>query len=147
MRVLRVMVMMAIVVSAVALAAPVDGKSKTAGKSNTKPAATQNDGLPKGAEKIGDATWRYKDPKGKTWIYSKTLFGYSRRPETAESAEAPIAKQKESAAFTVVAVKDGVVTFQSKSVFGASRWNRKIDELTADEKASYEAYQQAAAQE
>jgi hypothetical protein len=39
------------------------------------------DGVPKGAVAISPVEYRFKDTKGKTWIYRQTPFGYSKSEE------------------------------------------------------------------
>jgi hypothetical protein len=41
------------------------------------------DGVPKGAVAISPIEYRFKDTKGKTWIYRQTPFGYSKSEEKA----------------------------------------------------------------
>ncbi|HUS06339.1 MAG TPA: hypothetical protein VMZ52_08590 [Bryobacteraceae bacterium] len=46
-------------------------------------------GIPKGAVAISPLEYRYKDAKGKTWIYRKSPFGYSKTEESAAAPAAP----------------------------------------------------------
>jgi hypothetical protein len=88
---------------------------------------------PAGAVKVDDNFYRFTDAKGKKWVYRKTPFGWAKMEETPETA-APAPRQSEA---EIRVLSDGeVVKFEKSSPFGASRWERKIDELSADEKTA-----------
>lgn len=108
-------------------------ESKASGKA-AKPEA----GLPAGAEKSANGSWRYKDPSGKVWIYDKTPFGFSRR---AESADKVVEDEAAKPRFRIVEVKGDSITFENPTPFGKPRWTRQRAELTKDEKLSLEAYE------
>jgi len=104
-------------------------------------------GLPEGAEPAGDRTWRYKDKAGKTWIYIRTPFGFSKSEEKPSGVESePAANKVESAgpAFRIVSVKGDVVAFERDSPFGKSKWTKKKSELAGDEVAALDQYQSTA---
>ncbi|HNY41494.1 MAG TPA: hypothetical protein PKJ41_13930 [Bryobacteraceae bacterium] len=104
-------------------------------------------GLPEGAEPAGDRTWRYKDKAGKTWIYVRTPFGFSKAEEKTPGTEIEPAVNKEKVAapaFRIVSVKGDVVAFERDSPFGKSKWTKKKSELAADELAELEKFQTAA---
>jgi hypothetical protein len=112
-----------------------------------KPQSKPPSGLPEGAESIGERTWRYKDKTGKTWIYYKSPFGYSRSEEKAAGTESepPANRQKVAApAFRIVSVQGEVVSFERDTAFGKSKWTKKKGELAADELAELEKFQSAA---
>ena len=89
------------------------------------------------AEKVGDGTWKWKDPQGKTWVYHSTPFGYSRSEEVPEKTTAL------PSGLRVVEVKNGKVTFEQATPFGKTQRVRPISELDGDDKAAYEAYLKA----
>ncbi|HME08700.1 MAG TPA: hypothetical protein VKG25_16710 [Bryobacteraceae bacterium] len=87
--------------------------------------------LPSGAQKVDDSSYRYRDAQGKTWIYSRTPFGFSRAEEVST-----MAKQAEMADSNPVKVRDlgDSYEFVKGSPFGQSRWTRKKSELTSEER-------------
>ncbi len=88
---------------------------------------------PAGAVKVDDNFYRFTDAKGKKWVYRKTPFGWAKIEETAETAPPP----PRPAEAEIRVLSDGdVVKFEKASPFGTSRWERKADELTADEKTA-----------
>lgn len=112
----------------------VSGQTKDSAQ---KPAAVASS-LPTGAEKVGQDQWKWKDPQGKTWMYYRTAFGYTRLEEVPD---------KESASpsgYRVVEVKSAEVTFERATPFGKSRWSRPVTDLNDDEKAALEAFKKAA---
>lgn len=112
-----------------------------------KQEAKPQGGLPEGAEPAGERIWRYKDKAGKTWIYVKSPFGFSKSEEKAAGTEStpPVNLQKVAApAFRIVSVKGEVVSFESDSPFGKSKWTKKKSALAADELAELEKFQSAA---
>ena len=105
------------------------------------PLMAQN-GLPAGAEKIADQTYRWKDKDGVVWLYHRSPFGYHKAKEADEQARAAAAA-KIAQPIKVLAVKDDVVSFEMASPFGPRRWTRKVSELTADERAALQRQEQA----
>ena len=88
---------------------------------------------PAGAVKVDENFYRFTDAKGKKWIYRKTPFGWAKMEETPETA-APAPRQSEA---EIRVLSDGeVIKFEKASPFGTSRWERKIDQLTADERTA-----------
>ncbi len=107
---------------------------------STKPAArppaekqTAASPLPAGAEQVREGVWRFKDSSGKTWIYTKTPFGYTRELE-GKRDDSPAAPN-----FHVVAIEGDTVKFERSTPFGKTVWTRNISELDEREKAVYEA--------
>lgn len=137
MTILKRVVLAGAMAAAVLAASPEEGQKTKSAKAPAK-AEKAAPALPAGAEQTSETTWRYKDPQGKVWVYSKTPFGYSRH---AEGETAGKEAQRPRATYRVLEVKGGVVTFESASVFGKSRWSKKRDELNADEKASLDAHE------
>lgn len=104
-------------------------------------------GLPAGAVPAGDRTWRYTDKSGKTWLYYRTPFGFSKSEEKAADAlrESAAKLEKTAApAFRIVSVKGDVVGFERDSPFGKSKWTKKRSELAADELAALDQFEKAA---
>ncbi|WP_321475904.1 hypothetical protein [uncultured Paludibaculum sp.] len=98
------------------------------------PAAASSE-LPANAEKIQEGVYKAKDAKGKTWIYSRTPFGWTK---TDEAAFQEAAKSSEMPPIRVVAVEGDKVKFERDSPFGKSVWSKPINDLAADERAAYE---------
>ncbi len=86
--------------------------------------------LPSGAQKIDDSSYRYRDAQGKTWIYTRTPFGFSR---SEEGAAKPVEVVAETNPVKVRDLGDSY-EFVKSSPFGQSRWTRKKSELTPDER-------------
>ena len=117
------------------------GSGKPQAESGSKAAPKTNavgGGLPSGAVKAEDGTWRYKDASGKVWIYEKSPFGYSKRSEPAEK---PTSEEPTKPPYRVVEVKGDLITFETSNPFGKARWTRKRDEMNKNEKLSLEAYE------
>ena len=91
---------------------------------------------PANAEKIGDGVYKATDTAGKTWIYTRTPFGYSK---VAESEHQAAGNSVQSAALQVVSIDGDKVKFQRDTPFGKSVWTRAKSELSEDEKAALEA--------
>ncbi|MBI4892386.1 MAG: hypothetical protein HY821_17310 [Acidobacteria bacterium] len=103
-----------------------------------KPAAKAVSGLPANAEKLGEGTYRVKDSAGKTWIYTQSPFGYSRKEEGA----APAVPARSAAAITIRAVevtKDSV-RFERDTPFGKAAWTKPLDNLEEAEKTALEKF-------
>jgi hypothetical protein len=107
----------------------------------TKPPA----GLPAGAQQVDERTWRHKDNAGKSWLYYRTPFGWSRGEEKIEEARLKEAQEKVAApAFRITSVKGEVVAFERDSPFGKSKWTKKKSDLGADERLALEQFESAA---
>ena len=113
-------------------------------KKATTPAPVKQLTIPADAVKIGENSYSKTDEQGKKWIYYQTPFGVTR-------AEEPTAAQKEAAAsppaipdFTAADEGDKV-RFTKKTPFGTQTWTRGKNELTADERATWERQKQASA--
>ena len=89
------------------------------------PPATQS--IPASALPAGPNLFRYTDASGKSWLYSRTPFGISRREDT---PALPAATEAPSA--TVVDLGDSV-RFEIKTPFGSTRWVSKKADLTDGE--------------
>lgn len=101
----------------------------------TAPAAPPSD-----AVQVDEQRWRWTDAKGKSWLYRRTPFGWTKWEEGKDSAsEAPKAASEEAkSTLRVEGVEGDVVRFQRQMPFGPSRWTRKIADLTEDERTAYE---------
>ena len=104
--------------------------------------APASEGLPAGAEKIADLTYRWKDKDGVAWLYHKSPFGWHVAKEADEKARAESAP-KPMPQIKVLSVKDDVVSFEMASPFGPRRWFHKTSELTAEEKAAVQRQEQS----
>ena len=90
--------------------------------------------IPANAVKAADGSYHYTDPKGKKWIYYKTVFGVS-RTEDKPAAEMP----KVDDTVNITAREDGdTIHFERPTPFGAHKWERKKSDLDATEKAVWE---------
>lgn len=95
--------------------------------------------VPEGAERIEPYTYRHKDSEGTVWIYKETPFGVVRYEEKDKPAAAPKATEADP---LLKAFDEGeVVRFEKRTAFGKSTWRRKKTELTASERAAWEAAQ------
>lgn len=111
-------------------------QAKTAPKSTVRraPAAAGTE-LPAGAEKIQEGVYKAKDAKGKTWIYSRTPFGWTR---TDEAAAKQAAQASEAPQVRVVSVEGDKVKFERDTPFGKSVWTKSVNDLAGEEKTAYE---------
>ncbi len=96
------------------------------------PAKTREAGVPVDAVEIGPHTYRYRDSKGKVWIYSQTPFGVARREDVPASPEE--AKKAQEAKDRLIgatrAVEEGdSIHFTRDSPFGLMEWRRKKADL------------------
>ena len=85
---------------------------------------------PKGSVPVEPGLWRYKDDKGKVWMYRRTPFGLAKfAPEAGDMAKADKAESD------FIKAEDGgdVVKFERKTPFGTSRWTRKKSQLQGAE--------------
>ena len=86
--------------------------------------------IPDGATQAGPNLYRYTGNIGKTWLYSRTPFGLSRREE--KSATPPVTG--DSQLVTVTDLGDSV-RFERRVPFGITTWVTKKNELTDGEQA------------
>jgi hypothetical protein len=137
-------------------------------------AAANPDGVPKGATETAPGVYRFVDKDGKAWLYRKTPFGIQKSAEkdakeseknadasgersrmtpfgktSAEAKASPAREKSEAAPNSAVRTKvteDGDnIHFERPTPFGMSRWSRKKDELTTEEKRLWEDHRAAAA--
>jgi hypothetical protein len=111
------------------------GKAQAAVARRNVAKNTGNVELPANAEKVRDGVWRSRDAAGKTWIYTRTPFGFAR---VEENAQQDSASSSSGPAVVATAVQGDSVTFERESPFGKSRWTRKVADLSDEEKAAYE---------
>ena len=86
--------------------------------------------VPNGATQAGSNLYRYTDTSGKTWLYSRTPFGLSKREDKAAAQSATSASQL----VTVTDLGD-CVRFERKVPFGITTWVSKKSDLTDGEQA------------
>jgi hypothetical protein len=116
-------------------------ESVPSAKKDAKPkaapaAAAKVTKIPDGAVQIDASSYRYTAPDGKTKLYVKTPFGIMSADEQAMTPAAANSHADE----TVKATLDGdTVRFERPSPFGTFRWQRKVTELTDEERAVWQA--------
>lgn len=113
------------------------GAAQTAARPAARPAPkpTGQITLPAGAEKVSEGVYRAKDASGKTWIYTRTPFGFARNEEGA----APAAPRPDVPGVRVLDVKGDTVRFERETPFGKAVWSRAVADLNETEKAAYQA--------
>lgn len=93
--------------------------------------------LPAGAVQIEKNAWRATGKDGKTYIYRRTPFGFSKYEAGDVPAEEPVTG--------LVAIDKGdTVEFQRKTPFGLSKWTKKKGELDENETAALKQAAQSA---
>ncbi len=97
--------------------------------------------LPPNAEKIGESTWRARDAEGRAWIYRRTPFGLSREREGEAAKES-----RRPAGIRVVGADGASAVFERQTPFGAKRWTKSLEELSAGEKQALEDWRKAGRQ-
>lgn len=91
----------------------------------------QNASIPAAATQTSPNLYRYTDESGKTWLYSRTPFGISKREDKPATPPSPT---YESQLVTVTDLGDSV-RFERKVPFGITTWVSKKSELTDGEQA------------
>ena len=91
----------------------------------------QNASIPPAATQTSPNLYRYTDKNGKTWLYSRTPFGISKREDKPATPPSSI---YESQLVTVTDLGDSV-RFERKVPFGITTWVSKKSELTDGEQA------------
>lgn len=86
--------------------------------------------VPAAATQAGPDLYRYTDISGKTWLYSRTPFGISKREDKPATQSAIY----DSQLVTVTDLGDSV-RFERKVPFGITTWVSKKNELTDGEQA------------
>jgi hypothetical protein len=120
-------------------AAPAKTTAKAAPKAKTKPKQGPIT-IPPDAKETAPGTYRWVDPKGVAWTYTKTPFGIMR----AEEKPDPIDYSDKTANWVVTDQGDEVA-FERPYPFGGSiRWTRKKTELNEAETAAWSRSQAAA---
>ncbi|MDE3197466.1 MAG: hypothetical protein KGN84_14040 [Acidobacteriota bacterium] len=109
--------------------------TKTAAKKTAakKTNAAQPLSIPAEAVHNPDGTYSYTDKSGRKWIYVKSPFGISRTEDPSAATGAPAAPSATIGNVTAVD-KGETVTFQRRTPFGATTWEKKKSELTGEEK-------------
>jgi hypothetical protein len=91
--------------------------------------------LPANAVKVQEGVYKATDAKGKTWIYSRTPFGWTK---TDEASFKEAARASEVPSIRAIAIEGDKVKFERDSPFGKSVWTKPVSDLAPDEKAAYE---------
>lgn len=94
-------------------------------------------GIPTGAQRLSETRWRHTTPDGKSWIFTRTPFGWSRGPETTPAAGTSETKESTTApALEVVEIRANEAVFQRPTPFGRSRWTKALSALDEAESAA-----------
>lgn len=116
-------------------------KKVTEPKKVSTPAAKSIVEIPKDAKEIYPGTWRWVDPKGKAWIYSRTPFGLMSGPEPPKEPEVIPTDWK-------VFDEGDALTFERPWPFsGTKRWTVKKTELSEMETAVWKRSQSETAKQ
>jgi hypothetical protein len=146
--------MLKLILALLPLAATVTAQSKAikaapygdqqAGTATSKPAASNSanpEGIPAGAVKIDENTYRFEEKgtpakPGKVWLYRRNPFGVSK----VEEKEAALNGQMLPAPETPASVTDlgDSYRFERKGPFGSKVWTKKKSELTSEERSIVE---------
>lgn len=100
---------------------------KTAAK-KTAPKAVVANTIPKDAVLGADGSYHATDKNGKKWVYKNTPFG------VAKAEEKPVAEAAPAPEMTKVTLVGDVAKFERPSPFGVSKWEKKVSDLTPEEK-------------
>ena len=115
-----------------------DSKAAPKAKPATAAAASGSISIPADAVEIAPQVYRYKDDKGKTWIYRRTPFGISKledRSAEMPAADAGPAPMPTENRIKVRAIDKGdTVRFEQQTPMGIRAWEKKKDDLTVAEK-------------
>ncbi len=116
-------------------------KKATEPKKVSTPAAKSIVEIPKDAKEISPGTYRWVDPKGKAWIYSRTPFGLMSGPEPPKEPEVIPTDWK-------VFDEGDALTFERPWPFsGTKRWTVKKTELSEMETAVWKRSQSETAKQ
>ena len=134
MRVLILIIVPAVLLSAAGPQAPSRNKAKAAAPAAAKTVKPPE--IPAGAVESETGTFKYTDPEGRKWIYRKTPFGISRledKPASEADGTAPVDR-----ASSLKAIEDGdTVRFERPTPFGVHKWQKKKSELDEMEQAAW----------
>ncbi len=83
--------------------------------------------IPKDAVLGADGSYHATDKAGKKWVYKNTPFGVAKAEE--KPVEAVVTPEA-----TKVTVTGDIARFERPSPFGVSKWEKKLTDLTPDEK-------------
>ena len=94
-------------------------------------------GIPAGAVKSDDGSYRYTDRQGKKWLYRKTPFGVARLED---KPAAPAAADEAAKRFeNVKATEDGdTIRFERPGPFGIYKWQRNKTQLNEMEQTVWD---------
>lgn len=129
-------------IAVMVLAAESTPAAKKAAKPKPAPAAAVKiTKIPEGAVQIDSTSYRYTAPDGKSQLYKKSPFGIMKIDEQATPpAVTDHAAITDHANDGVKATADGdTIHFERPSPFGTFRWQKKISELSEEERALWQA--------
>jgi hypothetical protein len=107
-----------------------DRGNNTAQPNQAANSASDSQSIPRNAVEVEPYLYRLTDANGKTWMYRRTPFGFSKWEDK------PIPQPVVDDGPPVIATDLGdSVRFERQTPFGVSKWVRKKSELTDDEKA------------
>ena len=114
-------------------------------KATPAPAASSGiQGIPAGAVKIDENTYRMQEKDGKVWLYRRNPFGVSKIEEKEASKMGRTLTPTETPA-TVSDLGDSY-RFERAGPFGAKTWTKKKSELNDDERSIIEKNHQSPTQ-
>ncbi len=102
--------------------------------------------IPPAAVEASPGMWRWTDPAGKNWRYTKTPFGVSRTEETPETAAADRARPADDGADVTVKEDGDVVHFERQGPFGKFKWTRPKLQLNETEQKALDSARSKGAQ-
>ncbi len=113
--------------------------AKTSTKASSSPASTSAiQGIPAGAVKIDENTFRYQEKDasgkpGKIWLFRRNPFGVS-KVEESEAAKIGLVRTVKDSPATATDLGDSY-RFERQGPFGAKIWTKKKSDLTPEEQA------------
>ena len=90
--------------------------------------------IPDGAVQIDATSYRYTAPDGKSKLYVKTPFGIM----SADEQPVPAASNDRPNDGVKATVEGDTIHFERPSPFGVFRWQKKISDLTEQERAVWQ---------
>ena len=127
--------MLKLILALLPLAAHVTGQQRAAAP---KPAPSAIQGIPAGAVKIDENTYRFQEKDstgkpGKVWLFRRNPFGVS-KVEEKEASKIGVALPGPETPVIATDLGDSY-RFERAGPFGAKIWTRKKSELTSEERA------------
>jgi len=125
---IRFFLTFALVLSAAVADDTVSKKTKSTKAKKTEPKAIVANVIPKDAVLGADGSYHATDKSGKKWVYKNTPFGVAKAEERPPVDTTPVQEM------TKVTIVGDVAKFERPSPFGVSKWEKKVADLTPDEK-------------